>query len=119
MIMAFIDEQRDQGRVVESVCKVLREQGCQVAARTYRAWTFTFKGHGERLAWSVPRFRLQAAISLRVALVEHKHELAVAELREVRVVEQRAEGDDRRAGLATGVMTWPGEPVEEHDPTTG
>ena len=37
MIMAFIDEQRDQGRVVESVCKVLREQGCQVAARTYRA----------------------------------------------------------------------------------
>ena len=38
MIMAFIDEQRDQGRVVESVCKVLREQGCQVAARTYRDW---------------------------------------------------------------------------------
>ena len=36
--MGFIDEQRAQGRVVESVCRVLREQGCQVAARTYRAW---------------------------------------------------------------------------------
>ncbi|WP_306232491.1 transposase [Agrococcus beijingensis] len=27
-----------QGRAVESVCQVLREQGVQVAARTYRAW---------------------------------------------------------------------------------
>ena len=36
--MGFIDEQRSQGRAVESVCRVLREQGCQVAARTYRAW---------------------------------------------------------------------------------
>lgn len=36
--MGFIDEQRDQGRAVESICRVLREQGCQVAARTYRAW---------------------------------------------------------------------------------
>jgi putative transposase len=25
--------------VVESICRVLREQGCQVAARTYRDWT--------------------------------------------------------------------------------
>ena len=29
---------RDQGFTVESVCRVLREQGCQIAARTYRAW---------------------------------------------------------------------------------
>lgn len=36
--MAFIDEMRAQGHVVESVCRVLGEQGCQVAARTYRAW---------------------------------------------------------------------------------
>ena len=36
--MAFIDAQRAEGRAVESVCRVLREQGCQVAARTYRAW---------------------------------------------------------------------------------
>ena len=36
--MAFIDDQRAKGRGVESVCRVLRSQGCQVAARTYRAW---------------------------------------------------------------------------------
>jgi putative transposase len=38
MIMGFIDTMRAQGHAVESVCRVLREQGCQVAARTYRAW---------------------------------------------------------------------------------
>ena len=36
--MGFIDTMRSQGHAVESVCRVLREQGCQVAARTYRAW---------------------------------------------------------------------------------
>jgi putative transposase len=36
--MAFIDQLRAQGFAVESVCQVLREQGVQVAARTYRAW---------------------------------------------------------------------------------
>jgi putative transposase len=29
---------RTEGHAVESICRVLREQGCQVAARTYRAW---------------------------------------------------------------------------------
>ena len=38
MMMGFIDEMRAQGFAVESICRVLREQGCQVAARTYRAW---------------------------------------------------------------------------------
>lgn len=38
MIASFIDEQRAKGRAVEPVCRVLREQGVQVAARTYRAW---------------------------------------------------------------------------------
>ncbi len=38
MIMGFIDSLRAEGRAVESICRVLREQGCQVAARTYRAW---------------------------------------------------------------------------------
>lgn len=38
MIMGFIDTVRGEGHAVESVCRVLREQGCQVAARTYRAW---------------------------------------------------------------------------------
>ena len=36
--MGFIDSMRAAGHAVESICRVLREQGCQVAARTYRAW---------------------------------------------------------------------------------
>ena len=35
--MAFIDECRRAGQAVESICEVLTGQGCQVAARTYRA----------------------------------------------------------------------------------
>ena len=38
MIMGFIDTLRAEGYAVESICRVLREQGCQVAARTYRDW---------------------------------------------------------------------------------
>ncbi len=38
MIMGFIDTMRDQDHAVESICRVLREQGCQIAARTYRTW---------------------------------------------------------------------------------
>ncbi len=30
---------RAEGHAVESICRVLREQGCQIAARTYRSWT--------------------------------------------------------------------------------
>jgi len=29
---------RAEGFAVESICRVLREQGCQIAARTYRSW---------------------------------------------------------------------------------
>lgn len=36
--MAFIEQQRAEGHAVESICRVLREQGCQVAARTFRSW---------------------------------------------------------------------------------
>lgn len=39
--MGFIDTMRAQGHAVESVCRVLREQGCQIAARTYRSWRCT------------------------------------------------------------------------------
>ncbi len=39
MILAFVDEQRAQGHAVESICRVLREQGLQIAARAYRSWT--------------------------------------------------------------------------------
>jgi putative transposase len=36
--MGFIDTMRSQGHAVESTCKVLSQQGCRVAARTYRSW---------------------------------------------------------------------------------
>lgn len=36
--MAFIDDMRAAGHAVESICRVLTEHGCTVAARTYRAW---------------------------------------------------------------------------------
>ncbi len=38
MIVAFIDELRRERIAVELTCAVLREQGCEVTARTYRAW---------------------------------------------------------------------------------
>lgn len=37
-MMGFIDTLRAEGHAVESICRVLREQGCQIAARTYRSW---------------------------------------------------------------------------------
>ena len=36
--MAFIDECRAEGLAVEPVCRVLRELGLEIAARTYRDW---------------------------------------------------------------------------------
>ena len=36
--MGFVDTMRSQGHAVESICRVLCEQGCQIAARTYRSW---------------------------------------------------------------------------------
>jgi len=38
MIIGFIDSLRANGFAVESICRVLREQGVAIAARTYRAW---------------------------------------------------------------------------------
>lgn len=37
-MVGFIDTLRAEGYAVESICRVLRQQGCQIAARTYRAW---------------------------------------------------------------------------------
>lgn len=48
MIVAFIDECRREGHAVESVCRVLSEQGCQIAARTYRAWARTSQPVADR-----------------------------------------------------------------------
>jgi putative transposase len=36
-MLGFIDTMRAEGHAVESICRVLREQGHQIAARTYRA----------------------------------------------------------------------------------
>ena len=35
--MGFIDTMRAEGHAVESICRVLRVQDCQIAARTYRS----------------------------------------------------------------------------------
>lgn len=37
-MMAFIDQMRGEGFAVESVIRVLQEQGVKIAARTYRSW---------------------------------------------------------------------------------
>lgn len=37
LIIGFIEKMRGEGHAVESICRVLREQGCQIAARIYRA----------------------------------------------------------------------------------
>jgi transposase InsO family protein len=39
---------RTEGHAVESVCRVLREQGCQIAARTYRLWAQPDRAVAER-----------------------------------------------------------------------
>ena len=36
--MGFIDTMRAEGHAVESVCRVLREQGCQVAGVSPVEW---------------------------------------------------------------------------------
>jgi transposase InsO family protein len=36
-MLGFIDTMRSEGHAVESICRVLREQGHQIAARTYRS----------------------------------------------------------------------------------
>lgn len=37
MIIRFVNSLRSNGFAVESICRVLREQGCMNAGRTYRA----------------------------------------------------------------------------------
>ncbi len=48
MIIGFIDQMRSEDHAVESVCAVLREQGCQIAARTYRAVKAGTRGRSAR-----------------------------------------------------------------------
>ena len=37
-MLGFIDTMRAEGHAVESIIRVLHEQGVKIAARTYRAW---------------------------------------------------------------------------------
>ena len=46
--MGFIATMRAKGFAVESICRVLREQGCQVAARTFRSWRQSSRPVAER-----------------------------------------------------------------------
>jgi len=56
-MMGFIDAMRAQGLAVESICRVLREQGCQIAARTCRAWR-----RGGVAARTITDARVKAAV---------------------------------------------------------
>jgi hypothetical protein len=47
--MWFIDTLGAEGHAVESIYRVLRQQGCQIGARTYRSWKQT-TSDGSRLA---------------------------------------------------------------------
>ena len=57
--MGFIDTLQAEGYAVESICRVLREQGCQIAARTYRAW----RAARQPAAWTVSDATVINAIS--------------------------------------------------------
>lgn len=46
--MGFIDTMTAEGHAVESICRVLREQGAQIAARTYRS---SNEQDGSLLGW--------------------------------------------------------------------
>jgi putative transposase len=46
--VAFVEELSSAGHAVESICRVLHEQGCQVAARTYRKWKRTDRQVADR-----------------------------------------------------------------------
>ncbi len=77
MMVAFTDECRQAGHAVESICKVLSEQGCQIAARTYRAWSRANQHVADRTvsdaivldavrdaAWTVDEFGSLAGVRL-------------------------------------------------------
>ena len=56
-MLGFIDTMRAEGHAVESICRVLREQGHQIAARTYRS-----QRHGVIAARTVTDAQVQSAV---------------------------------------------------------
>ena len=57
MMLGFIDTMRAEGHAVESICRVLREQGHQIAARTYRS-----QRHGVVAARTLTDAQVQSAV---------------------------------------------------------
>nr|WP_116419014.1 IS3 family transposase [Subtercola boreus] len=57
LMLGFIDMMRAEGHAVESICRVLREQGHQIAARTYRS-----QRHGVIAARTVTDAQVQSAV---------------------------------------------------------
>ena len=56
-MLGFIDTMRAEGHAVASICRVLREQGHQIAARTYRS-----QRHGVIAARTVTDAQVQSAV---------------------------------------------------------
>ena len=56
-MLGFIDTMRAEGHAVESICRVLREQGHQIAARTYRS-----QRHGVIAARTFTDAQVQSAV---------------------------------------------------------
>ena len=56
-MLGFIDTMRAEGHAVESICRVLREQGHQIAARTYRS-----QRHGVIAARTVTDAQVQSTV---------------------------------------------------------
>jgi hypothetical protein len=109
-----------RGFAVESVCAVLREQGCQIIARTYRAWLSGSRPaariHGDALVIDARRAtiwqpdslygRRKMAVRLRRRGLPVTHgtvdrlmrELGMNSVRRARVVRTTVPGKDGRAG---------------------
>ena len=60
--MGFIDTMKAEGHAVESICRVLRDQDCQVAARTYRSWKQTGREPGRVAARTITDAHVMDAV---------------------------------------------------------
>lgn len=49
MVVLISDECCQAGHAVESVCRILTSQRCQIVARTYRAWASAYQVVADRM----------------------------------------------------------------------
>jgi hypothetical protein len=134
LIMGFIDTMRAEGHAVESVCRVLRERACQVAAQTYRSWQRAGRVVAARTvadARVVDAVRDIAARAVAGWATEGSaHELFGV----MRPANERAEKLARRLGMQwvgetdkyydlrlqvfrSGLPTWPRPPAKRKNPS--